>query len=223
MTARSIRILVIAAAFLAGLVALLRRRADRWRAPLLAGRAADRRHRRAFQARRSERAGGQRSGLKGRPFLVFFGFTHCPDVCPTTLFEVSEMFRALGPTPIARARCSSPSTPSATRPRCMKDYLSSFDPHLSGLTGDPAAIAAVAKAYRVYYKKVPLDEGTTPWTTRPSCISWTRRAVSCRPSISSARPKPRLPICADTCDAADRTDSPCQDVAEVNRAATDPP
>jgi protein SCO1/2 len=41
----------------------------------------------------------------------------------------------------------------------MKDYLSSFDPHLTGLTGDPAEIAAVAKAYRVYFKKVPLDEG----------------------------------------------------------------
>ncbi|HEY3029519.1 MAG TPA: SCO family protein, partial [Bradyrhizobium sp.] len=43
-------------------------------------------------------------------------------------------------------------------PAVIKDYLSSFDPHLSGLTGDPAAIAAVAKAYRVYFKKVPLDE-----------------------------------------------------------------
>jgi protein SCO1 len=41
----------------------------------------------------------------------------------------------------------------------MKDYLSSFDPHLIGLTGDPAAVAAVAKAYRVYYKKVPLEQG----------------------------------------------------------------
>jgi len=41
----------------------------------------------------------------------------------------------------------------------IKDYLSSFDPHLSGLTGDPAAIAAVAKAYRVYFEKVPLEQG----------------------------------------------------------------
>jgi protein SCO1/2 len=42
----------------------------------------------------------------------------------------------------------------------LKDYLSSFDPHVSGLTGDPAAIAKVAKEYRVYYKKVPLDDGS---------------------------------------------------------------
>jgi protein SCO1/2 len=49
--------------------------------------------------------------------------------------------------------------PERDTPAVMKDYLSSFDPHLSGLTGDPAEIATVAKAYRVYYKKVPLDGG----------------------------------------------------------------
>jgi protein SCO1/2 len=49
--------------------------------------------------------------------------------------------------------------PERDTPAVMKDYLSSFDPHLAGLTGDAAAIAAVAKAYRVYYKKVPLDQG----------------------------------------------------------------
>ena len=56
--------------------------------------------------------------LKGRPFLVFFGFTHCPDVCPTALFEVSEILRAArAATPTARGRCSSPSIPSAIRRR----------------------------------------------------------------------------------------------------------
>ena len=49
--------------------------------------------------------------------------------------------------------------PERDTPALIKDYLSSFDPHLTGLTGDPAAIAAVAKAYRVYVKKVPLDHG----------------------------------------------------------------
>jgi protein SCO1/2 len=97
--------------------------------------------------------------LKGRPFLVFFGFTHCPDVCPTTLFEVSEILRALGPD-ADRARALFVTVdPDRDTPAVMKDYLSSFDPHLVGLTGDPAAVAAVAKAYRVYFKKVPLDQG----------------------------------------------------------------
>ena len=97
--------------------------------------------------------------MKGRPFLVFFGFTHCPDVCPTTLFEVSEILRALGPDADRTRALFITVDPERDTPAVMKDYLSSFDPHLSGLTGDAAAVAAVAKAYRVYFKKVPLDQG----------------------------------------------------------------
>src|SRR5882724_783691 len=97
--------------------------------------------------------------LKGRPFLVFFGFTHCPEVCPTTLFEVSEILRKLGPDADRVGALFITVDPERDTPALMKDYLSSFDPHVSGLTGDPAAVAAVAKAYRVYYKKVPLDQG----------------------------------------------------------------
>jgi protein SCO1 len=97
--------------------------------------------------------------LKGHPFLVFFGFTHCPDVCPTTLFDVSEILRALGPDAARTRALFITVDPERDTPAVMKDYLSSFDPHLSGLTGDPADIAAVAKAYRVYYKKVPSEGG----------------------------------------------------------------
>ena len=98
--------------------------------------------------------------MKGQPFLVFFGFTHCPDVCPTTLFEVSEIFRALGPgRRTTRAPCSSPSIRSATRRRCSRTISASFDPRVIGVTGDSEAIAAVIKAYRVYAKKVPTDGG----------------------------------------------------------------
>jgi protein SCO1/2 len=80
---------------------------------------------------------------------------------PTTLFEVSEIVRTLGPD-AARVKVAFITVdPERDTPTAMKDYLSSFDPHMEGLTGDPAAIAAVAKAYRVYYKKVPLDEGYT--------------------------------------------------------------
>jgi len=97
--------------------------------------------------------------LKGRPFLVFFGFTNCPDVCPTALFEMSEILRALGPEADRINAVFITIDPERDTPAVIKDYLSSFDPHLVGLTGDPAAIAAVAKAYRVYSKKVPLDQG----------------------------------------------------------------
>jgi protein SCO1/2 len=97
--------------------------------------------------------------LKGKPFLVFFGFTHCPDVCPTTLFDVSEVMRSLGPDADRTAALFVTVDPERDTAAALKDYLASFDPHLHGLTGDPAALAAIAKAYRVYYKKVPLDGG----------------------------------------------------------------
>jgi protein SCO1 len=97
--------------------------------------------------------------LKGKFFLVFFGFTHCPDVCPTTLFEISEIMRNLGPAADRTAALFISVDPERDTPEAMKEYLSSFDPHVRGLTGDAAALAAVAKAYRVYYKKVPLDGG----------------------------------------------------------------
>src|SRR5437660_168169 len=89
--------------------------------------------------------------FKGEPFLVFFGFTHCPDVCPTTLFEVSEIIRNLGPDAERLRAVFITVDPERDTPAALKDYLSSFDPHLSALTGDQAAIASVAKEYRVYY------------------------------------------------------------------------
>jgi protein SCO1 len=97
--------------------------------------------------------------LKGRPFLVFFGFTHCPDVCPTTLFEVSEILRSLGPDADRVRALFVTVDPERDTPDKMKDYLSSFDPHLVGVTGSGEAIAAMVKTYRVYAKKVPLDGG----------------------------------------------------------------
>jgi protein SCO1/2 len=97
--------------------------------------------------------------MKGHPFLVFFGFTHCPDVCPTTLFELSEVLRALGPDADRTGALFITVDPERDTPASMKDYLSSFDPHLRGLTGDPAAVNTAIKAYRVYAKKVPVEGG----------------------------------------------------------------
>jgi len=97
--------------------------------------------------------------MKGRPFLVFFGFTNCPDVCPTTLFEVSEVLRALGPDADKVSALFVTVDPERDTPAQLKDYISSFDPHLRALTGDPAVVAAMTRAYRVYAKKVPQENG----------------------------------------------------------------
>src|SRR3978361_2461086 len=88
--------------------------------------------------------------LQGRPSLIFFGFTHCPDVCPTELFEISEVLRAMG-ADAERVNAYFVSVdPERDTRAAMKDYLSRFDPHLKGLTGDPQAVAKVLSHYRVY-------------------------------------------------------------------------
>ncbi|HXY89825.1 MAG TPA: SCO family protein [Xanthobacteraceae bacterium] len=97
--------------------------------------------------------------FKGKPFLVFFGFTHCPDICPTTLFEMSEVLNRLGPDAERTAALFISVDPERDTPEKLKDYISSFHPRIFGLTGTPEAIAAVEKEYRVYAKKVPLQGG----------------------------------------------------------------
>ncbi len=97
--------------------------------------------------------------MKGRPFLVFFGFIRCPEICPTTLFEISEVMRRLVKDADRTSALFITVDPERDTPAKLKDYMSNFDPHLRGLTGDPAAINAAIKAYRVYAKKIPLEGG----------------------------------------------------------------
>jgi protein SCO1/2 len=97
--------------------------------------------------------------LKGKPFLVFFGFTHCPEICPTALFDMSEVFNKLGPDADRVNALFVTVDPVRDTPEKLKDYLSSFNPRLIGVSGSVDGLAAIAKAYRVYYKKVPLKDG----------------------------------------------------------------
>ncbi|PZA10511.1 SCO family protein [Rhodopseudomonas palustris] len=97
--------------------------------------------------------------LKGKPTLIFFGFTRCPDVCPTSLFELSQVLAAMGPDADRVNAYFVSVDPERDTPASMKDYLSSFDPHLKGLVGTPEATAKIEKSYRVYAKKVPLKDG----------------------------------------------------------------
>lgn len=91
--------------------------------------------------------------LKGQPSLLFFGFTHCPDICPSTLYEVTQMFEALGKDADVRAVFITVDPERDTR-QVMKDYLGSFDPRIIGLTGSKEQIDAVTRAFRVYARKV---------------------------------------------------------------------
>ena len=159
MNPRSTRLMIVLGAFVAGLVLCLGAiltLGGSLSAPAVRQAAAI-----GGAFRQTDQNGSQvtEQDLKGKPFLVFFGFTHCPDVCPTTLFDVSEVLRKLGPDADRVGALFISVDPARDTPAKLKDYLSSFDPHLRGLTGDDVAITAVAKAYRVYYKKVPLDGG----------------------------------------------------------------
>lgn len=93
--------------------------------------------------------------LKGKPYLVFFGYTHCPDICPTTLFEISEVMHALGKDADRTEAMFVSVDPDRDTPAVLKDYLSSFDPHLIGATADQKTLDKVEKEFRVYAKKVP--------------------------------------------------------------------
>ena len=97
--------------------------------------------------------------MQGHPTLIFFGFTHCPDVCPTTLFEISEVMRVMGKDADRLNAYYISVDPERDTAAAMKDYLSSFDPRLKGLTGNSEQIAKVLSTYRVYAKKVPLKDG----------------------------------------------------------------
>jgi protein SCO1/2 len=159
MTARTTRLLLVVAAFAVGLASVLAvvlLVAGRVPAPITTTASAI-----GGPFRLVDQNGKPRTeeDLRGHPFLVFFGFTHCPDVCPTTLFEVSEVLRNLGPDAGGARALFVTVDPERDTPEKLKDYLSSFDPHLIGLTGGPDAIERVLKAYRVYYKKVPAEGG----------------------------------------------------------------
>ena len=97
--------------------------------------------------------------LRGQPSLVFFGYTHCPDVCPATLSEISSVFKALGPDAKAKAFFVTVD-PQRDTPVVMKDYLSSFDPRITGLTGSPDAIKKVEDDYKVYAEAKADKDGT---------------------------------------------------------------
>ncbi|HEY5797874.1 MAG TPA: SCO family protein [Bosea sp. (in: a-proteobacteria)] len=99
--------------------------------------------------------------LRGAPFLVFFGFTHCPDICPTKLFEISEVLRAAGGKGEKLRALFVTVDPERDTPEVMKSYLGSFDPRILGLSGDRPAIDAMIKAYRAYARKVPTKDDYT--------------------------------------------------------------
>ena len=98
--------------------------------------------------------------MAGRPYLVFFGYTHCPDVCPAALSDLTALYKELGPDGAKVNALFVSVDPERDTPTTMKDYMSSFDPHIIGLSGSLDQTKAIETAFRVYAKKVPDKDGS---------------------------------------------------------------
>jgi protein SCO1/2 len=97
--------------------------------------------------------------ISGAPHAMFFGFTHCPEICPTTLFEAAGWLQKLGPDGDRLKVYFITVDPERDTPEVLKDYVSSFDPRITGITGAPDKIAKMLADYRVYAKRVDLEGG----------------------------------------------------------------
>lgn len=95
----------------------------------------------------------------GKPTLMFFGFTFCPDVCPTTLAELQGWMEELGEDADKLNYAFVTVDPERDTPEVMRDYVWAFDKRITPLTGSREQVDGIVKAYRVYAKKVPLDDG----------------------------------------------------------------
>jgi protein SCO1 len=108
--------------------------------------------------------------LRGKYALVYFGYTFCPDVCPTTLNEVATALQSLGPKAKALQAVFISVDPARDTPAVMKRYTEAFDPRIMGLTGSPEQVAKVAKEFRVYYATHRTGPGPTDYTVDHSSI-----------------------------------------------------
>ena len=96
---------------------------------------------------------------RGRHLLVFFGYTYCPDVCPTTLQEITTALDLLGTEASDVAPLFISVDPERDTPQALRAYVGAFDPRITGLTGSVEQVRDVAKSYRVYFAKAEAGEG----------------------------------------------------------------
>jgi protein SCO1 len=99
------------------------------------------------------------TALAGKPSVMYFGYTFCPEVCPTTLTDLSRWIQQLGSNADKLNYVFVTVDPQRDTPEVMHAYVSTFDKHIRGLTGTAEQIAKIAEEYRVYYKRIPTTDG----------------------------------------------------------------
>jgi len=97
--------------------------------------------------------------LLGHPSTLFFGYTHCPDVCPTTLFELDGWLKTLGASGKDIRAYFITVDPERDTPEIMNAYVGNVSSRITGITGDPEAVDAMLRAYGIYFRKVPGENG----------------------------------------------------------------
>jgi protein SCO1 len=100
-----------------------------------------------------------RDDFKGHVTVLLFGFTHCPDLCPTTLSNLSAVLDRLGEDGDLVQIAFITVDPERDTPEVLRDYMSVFGPNFVGLTGRPDAIRQVANAFKIFFQKIPLADG----------------------------------------------------------------
>lgn len=99
------------------------------------------------------------AAFQGHPTVLFFGFTHCPEVCPTTLFEMAGWLKALGDEGKDLRVFFISVDPERDTPEVMKGYTAAFTDRITGITGDPKEVEKVIKGWKIYARKVPTENG----------------------------------------------------------------
>lgn len=102
--------------------------------------------------------------FRGKVISLFFGFTHCPDICPTHLARQAEVMRRLGPGANDIAVLFVTLDPERDTPTVLKRYMDAFDPRFIALTGTPDETAEVARQYKIYWKKTMLPGSALVYT-----------------------------------------------------------
>lgn len=99
------------------------------------------------------------AAFRGQPSVVFFGFTHCPEVCPTTLFELAGWLKTLGDEGKDIKAYFVSIDPERDTPDVIKNYVTNFSDRIVGITGEPDKVRAMAKSFGIYFKRVDTGEG----------------------------------------------------------------
>lgn len=112
-----------------------------------------------FEAVRTDGTPITQADMKGKPHMVFFGFTHCPDVCPTTLYETSQWLSTLGEDGDRVSAYFVTVDPQRDTAETLGEYLTAFDPRITGITGSNEQIAKLIGEWRVFARKGPVEDG----------------------------------------------------------------